>query len=124
MIPYNEDATEKPSLKGAERTNGFNANGPMQKGTGLQQVDGQVHLSDRGQSLVDGQVYLSNTGLSLADGRVYLSQTINNLVDGDIKLPHTGLNLVDEEVKLLYSEFTRRFKKRVWIETAVHVYAI
>ncbi|KAL3064611.1 hypothetical protein OYC64_000789 [Pagothenia borchgrevinki] len=92
VIPYNEDGTEKPSLKGAERTHGFNANGPMQKGTGLQQVDGQV--------------YLSNTGLSLADGRVYLSQTINNLVDGDIKLPHTGLNLVDEEVKLLYSEFT------------------
>ncbi|XP_033982266.1 LOW QUALITY PROTEIN: immunoglobulin-like and fibronectin type III domain-containing protein 1 [Trematomus bernacchii] len=92
VIPYNEDATEKPSLKGAERTNGFNANGPMQKGTGLQQVDGQVYLSDRGLSLVDGQVYLSNTGLSLADGRVYLSQTINNLVD--------------EEVKLLYSEFT------------------
>ncbi|XP_010766776.1 immunoglobulin-like and fibronectin type III domain-containing protein 1 [Notothenia coriiceps] len=92
----------------------------MQKGTGLQQVDGQVYLSDRGQSLVDGQVKLSNTGQSLVDGQVKLSNTgqslvdgqvkLSNtglsLVDGQVKLPHTGLNLVDEEVKLLYSENT------------------
>ncbi|KAK1898465.1 Immunoglobulin-like and fibronectin type III domain containing protein 1 [Dissostichus eleginoides] len=100
VIPYKEDATEKPSLKGAERTNVFNANGPMQKGTGLQQVDGQVYLSDRGQSQVDGQVKLSNTGLSLVDGQVKLSNTGLSLVDGQVKLSNTGLSLVDGQVKL------------------------
>ncbi|XP_034066740.1 immunoglobulin-like and fibronectin type III domain-containing protein 1 [Gymnodraco acuticeps] len=100
VILYKEDATEKPSLKGAERTNGFNANGPMQKGTGLQQVDGQVYLSDREQSLVDGQVKLSNTGLSLVDGQVKLSNTGLSLVDRQVKLSNTGLSLVDGQVKL------------------------
>nr|XP_033943528.1 immunoglobulin-like and fibronectin type III domain-containing protein 1 [Pseudochaenichthys georgianus] len=72
----------------------------MQKGTGLQQVDGQVYLSDRGQSLVDGQVKLSNTGLSLVDGQVKLSNTGLSLVDGQVKLSNTGLSLVDGQVKL------------------------
>ncbi|XP_063754659.1 immunoglobulin-like and fibronectin type III domain-containing protein 1 [Eleginops maclovinus] len=100
MIPYNEDATEKHSLKDTERPNGFNVKSPMEKGSGLQQGNGQVYLPDTGLSLVDGQVKLSDTELSVVDGQDKLSDTRLSVVDGQVKLSDTGLSVVDGQVKL------------------------
>ncbi|KAK5924025.1 hypothetical protein CgunFtcFv8_000941 [Champsocephalus gunnari] len=104
VILYKEDATEKPSLKGAEKTNDRGqslVDGQVKlSNTGLSLVDGQVKLSNTGLSLVDRQVKLSNTGLSLVDGQVKLSNTGLSLVDGQVKLSNTGLSLVDRQVKL------------------------
>ncbi|XP_070765961.1 immunoglobulin-like and fibronectin type III domain-containing protein 1 [Enoplosus armatus] len=43
VIPYDEEATERHSLKSAERTKDFSIKGLMQKDTGLNQVDEEVN---------------------------------------------------------------------------------
>ncbi|KAF1390218.1 hypothetical protein PFLUV_G00055800 [Perca fluviatilis] len=66
-IPYDKEATEKPSIKSAGRTNDFNIKGLMQKGNGLERVDGKVNLLDTELNLVDEDVTLLSTEFKLSN---------------------------------------------------------
>ncbi|XP_035511837.1 immunoglobulin-like and fibronectin type III domain-containing protein 1 [Morone saxatilis] len=66
VIPYDEDATEKSSLKRAGRTD-FRIKGLMQKDTGLNQVDEDVNLLNTGLNQVDEDVNLFPADFKLSN---------------------------------------------------------
>ncbi|XP_051280976.1 immunoglobulin-like and fibronectin type III domain-containing protein 1 isoform X2 [Dicentrarchus labrax] len=66
VIPYDEDATEKHSLKSAGRTD-FRIKGLMQKDTGLNPVDEDVILLNTGLNQVDEDVNLFPTDFKLSN---------------------------------------------------------
>ncbi|XP_074498623.1 immunoglobulin-like and fibronectin type III domain-containing protein 1 [Sebastes fasciatus] len=66
-IPYDEDATEKHSLRSAARTKDSNIKGLMQKGPGLDQVDEEGNLLDTGLNLVDEEAALLSTEFNLSN---------------------------------------------------------
>ncbi|KAA8590791.1 hypothetical protein FQN60_001734 [Etheostoma spectabile] len=65
-IPYDEEATEKHSLKSVGRTKDFNK-GLMQKGKRLEGVDEKVNLLDTELDLVDEDVTLLSTEFKLSN---------------------------------------------------------
>ncbi|XP_078025997.1 immunoglobulin-like and fibronectin type III domain-containing protein 1 [Epinephelus lanceolatus] len=60
-IPYDEDTTERHSLKSAGRSKDQNIKELMQKGTGLNQVDKEGNLLDTGLNLVNEEETLLST---------------------------------------------------------------
>lgn len=60
-IPYDEDTTERHSLKSAGRSKDQNIKELTQKGTGLNQVDKESNLLDTGLNLVNEEETLLST---------------------------------------------------------------
>ncbi|XP_049436939.1 immunoglobulin-like and fibronectin type III domain-containing protein 1 [Epinephelus fuscoguttatus] len=66
-IPYDEDTTERHSLKSAGRSKDQNIKELTQKGTGLNQVDKESNLLDTGLNLVNEEETLLSTEFKLSN---------------------------------------------------------
>ncbi|KAL7398350.1 hypothetical protein ABVT39_008335 [Epinephelus coioides] len=66
-IPYDEDTTERHSLKSAGRSKDQNIKELTQKGTGLNQVDKEGNLLDTGLNLVNEEETLLSTEFKLSN---------------------------------------------------------
>ncbi|XP_054464728.1 immunoglobulin-like and fibronectin type III domain-containing protein 1 [Anoplopoma fimbria] len=100
-IPHDEVRTENNSLSSAGRTKNSNIKGLMQKGTGLDQFDGEVNLLDTGLNLTDKEAALLSTEFKLSD------------VDFVIKIQE--LKAIEREDALFACVLTHPLPKITWM---------